>query len=124
MRPTILCLTLILGACDWDGDCVSIGRPSHRITIRDSRSGALVASGAIVIVSGQQFGQEFRDSSQIRENVANYTVAFERDGPVTLEVRQGGYEPWIRGGVLAFRHGSCDYIRPTDVTALLVPVRP
>lgn len=120
MRPAIFSLALLLDACNWDGDCISIGRPSHRITIRDSRTGALVAAGAIVIVTGQGF----RDSLQIRENIADHTVAFERDGPVTLEVRQVGYELWIRSGVLAYRHGSCDYIRATDVTALLVPATP
>jgi hypothetical protein len=115
MRFTILGITSLLGACNWDGDCISIGRPSHRVTIRDARTGDLVAAGAIVIVTGQ----EFRDSVQVRENVANYTVAFERDEPITLEVRQVGYQVWTRSGLQATRSGSCQYIRSIDVAALL-----
>ena len=120
MRAITFSLALLVSACNWDGDCISIGRPSQRITIRDSQTGALVAAGTIVLV----IGQDFRDSVQIQENIPNHTIAFERDGPVTIEVRQVGYELWTRSGVLAFRHGSCDYIRATDVTALLVPSRP
>jgi hypothetical protein len=120
MRSTVAVLTLLLGACNWEGDCISIGRPSHRITIRDSRTGALVAAGAVVIVTGQAF----RDSVRINENVANATVAFERDDPLTLEVRQVGYQVWTRSGLQAVRHGSCNYIRAVDVTALLVAGSP
>ena len=120
MRVLIVSLVLSLGACNWDGDCISLGRPSQRVTIRDSQTGALVAAGAIVLV----IGQDFRDSVQIQENIPNHTVAFERDGPVSIEVRQVGYELWTRSGILAVRHGSCDYIRATDVTALLTPRRP
>ena len=120
MRVIIFSLVLFLGGCDWDGDCISLGRPSQRVTIRDSQTGALVATGAIVLV----IGQDFRDSVQIQENIPNQTVAFERDGPVTIEVRQVGYELWTRSGVVAVRHGSCDYIRATDITALLIPSKP
>ena len=121
MRSLIVGLTLLLGGCNWDGDCISIGRPSHRITILDSRTGTLVATGAIVVITGQAFP---RDSIQVPENVAKYTVAFERDDPLTLEVRQVGYQVWTRSGLQAHRYGSCDYIRALDVTALLVPLTP
>jgi hypothetical protein len=120
MRSTVAGLTLLLGACNWDGDCISLGRPSHRITIRDSRTGALVAAGAIVIVTGQAF----RDTVRILENAVNAAVAFERDDPLTLEVSKVGYQVWTRSGLQAVRRGSCSYIRPVDVTAMLVADSP
>jgi hypothetical protein len=111
----VCCIGLGLGACQLQGDCVSIGRPSHKITVLDSTSRRVVAAGArVVVIGGGQL-----DTVVLRDNQPNAVVAMERDGPVSLLVSQTGYRDWRRDNVLARRTSHCNVVEAVTVTALL-----
>src|SRR4051812_16848927 len=101
-----------VAACDDDPagvTCTSIAVPALTVSVLDSASGAAASAGATIIARGGTTG----DSVTVPAAAGNpVPVAFQQSGTFTLAVRQTGYQPWSKSGIVV----TADQCHPHTVS--------
>lgn len=96
--------------------------PSVTVVVRDSLTGAGIASGATLVVRDGAFADSTShpaDDPRFDDISLSTPRSYERPGVYSLEVRRAGYADWTRHSVRVLQ-GEC-HVRSVTVIARMVP---
>src|SRR4029077_10742261 len=120
LRPrllaTLMTPCIVTAACDGGLICTSEARPGISAIVRDSVTGAGLATGAVAVARERAFVDTLRGRDSVMRG------AYERAGTYQLEVSRSGYQPWAKSGVRV-AEGKC-HVATTRLAVFLVPTSP
>ena len=98
MRPWGLVVATALGACAQNPPlaCTEEARPGLSVTVRDSVTGAAIASGVEIVAREGEYADTAR-GSLLGSGV--YALAYERAGSYDVTVSHPSYQVWTRAAV-------------------------
>ena len=116
MRSVILALAL--GACDWPVgvNCTSEARPSIRLTLVDSTTGAPILGEFTVMINDGDYLESVSASNPPIEPTRIF-LGEERPGIYRVKAKATGYQSWQRGGIRV-TEDRC-HVRTVEVEARL-----
>jgi hypothetical protein len=101
----------IVAGCDFGHVCTTEARPGIRAIVRDSTTGAGLATGTIAVARQAAFTDTLMGADSVMWGV------YERAGVYRLEVSRPGYRDWVRDGLRVTR-GEC-HVETIRVSVLL-----
>ena len=118
----ILFFMPLLAACkEAPLTCPKILAPSVAVRVRDSVTGAFVASGAIVITYSTLYADTvFVPFNRPDLDAQPVELAYGQSGPLLVTVDRQGYSEWMKSGVVV-RPDVCG-LATTELTARLQPI--
>ncbi len=118
MRRWWAVAAMALGACAENPPlaCTEEARPGLSITVRDSVTGAAVASGVEIVAREGQYADTAR-GSLLGSGV--YALVYERAGSYDVTVSHPSYQVWARAAVRVTAD-EC-HVQTVAVVARLVP---
>jgi hypothetical protein len=118
MRPWWPLVAMALGACAENPPlaCTEEARPGLSITVRDSVTGAAVASGVEVVAREGEYADTAR-GSLLGSGV--YALVYERAGSYDVTVSHPAYQLWVRAAVRVTAD-EC-HVRTVSLLARLIP---
>jgi len=119
-RLSVILSTAIVGCHEQSILCPLIRKNAVLLHVKDSLTGAFVASGAKVVARSGTYA----DSSEFPPGQAELDGqplgAAREPGVYTVTVSKAGYSDWVKMGVSVSTAGKCE-LRTTDLDALLQP---
>jgi hypothetical protein len=109
-------LTLALAACEWPAgvNCTSEARPSIRLTLVDSTTGAPIIGDYTVMITDGDYVESLNLSNPPVEPTGVF-LGEERSGIYRVKAKATGYQSWQREGV-RITEDRC-HVRTVEVEA-------
>lgn len=117
----VLATLSVIGGCEGSHICLAIINPAIRLTVRDARTGALIATRTTVIANLRGVRPD-TIVSPTGNTDSEPIVIGSSSGTYDLVVRTAGYADWVSNGIIVDRSdGACPNTVTRSIQATLQP---